>query len=229
MGAAETRTLLQAMFGAHLSRAIGQTAEMGLADRIGVGQSRPVSELAAETGCHERALYRVMRYLASHGIFEETGRREFTHTDLSAAMRSDAEQSFRPAGLLMHWITGSLGEFDHTLKTQGSALAQRLGEPVFEFLSTHPEKAALFDAAMPSFHGGETEAMLESYDGDRGPGGQRSLAGQGDGHDDAALSGGHGAHRGRVPGAIRRVRVPVALGHPDGLDGERDRGSPGLR
>ncbi len=91
MGADETRTLLQMMFGAHLSQAIAKIAEIGLADRLGEDETRPVSDLASETGCHERTLYRTMRYLASHGIFAEQGSRQFGHTALSKALRSDAE------------------------------------------------------------------------------------------------------------------------------------------
>jgi ubiquinone/menaquinone biosynthesis C-methylase UbiE len=37
------------------------------------------------------------------------------------------------------------------------------GKPIFEDLSKNPEAAAIFDTAMKSFHGGETEAMLEAY------------------------------------------------------------------
>lgn len=164
MGAVETRGLLQVFFGAHLSEAVGSIAEIGLADRIGKDQTRPVAALASETGCHERTLYRVMRYLASHGIFEERGPRTFGHTALSAALRSDAEESARPAIMMMHWVSRSLPRFGHTLKTEESSLTRHLGQPLFEYLPDNPDKAALFDAAMPSFHGGETEAMLDAYD-----------------------------------------------------------------
>ena len=164
MGADETRTLLQMMFGAHLSQAVAKIAEIGLADRLGEDETRPVSDLTSETGCHERTLYRTMRYLASHGIFAEQGSRQFGHTALSKALRSDAEGSFRPGALLFQWLLTSLGEFGQTLKTERSALTHALGEPIFEFLPKHPDKAAMFDAAMPSFHSGETEAMLDAYD-----------------------------------------------------------------
>jgi hypothetical protein len=164
MGAVETRQLLQMCFGAHLSRAIGNIADIGLADKIGENETRSISDLASETGCHERTLYRVMRYTSSYGVFEEKGNWEFGHTDLSRALRSDAHGSFRPAAQLFNWLFQGLGEFDHTLKTEQSGMTRHLGQPVFEYLPNNPDKAAMFDAAMPSFHGGETEAMLEAYD-----------------------------------------------------------------
>jgi hypothetical protein len=64
----------------------------------------------------------------------------------------------------MSLLLKSVGEFEHSLRTGKSALAAHLGAPLFEYLPQHPETAAMFDAAMPSFHGGETAAMLEAYD-----------------------------------------------------------------
>jgi len=37
------------------------------------------------------------------------------------------------------------------------------GKPIFEDLLGKPEDATIFDAAMNSFHGGETEAVLDAY------------------------------------------------------------------
>ena len=34
------------------------------------------------------------------------------------------------------------------------------GQPLFDYLGSHPEDAVLFDAAMNGFHGPETDAVL---------------------------------------------------------------------
>jgi SAM-dependent methyltransferase len=164
MGAEETQQLLGMFFGAHLSYAVGAVAELGLADQIEDGQSRPVGDLAAASATDRPTLYRVLRFLASHDIFEETVPGSFGHTRLSRSLRSDAEGSSRPAMRLAHYILPSLQKFDHTLRTGESALTAWLGKPMFEYLPEHPDEAAMFDAAMPSFHLGETEAMLEAFD-----------------------------------------------------------------
>jgi hypothetical protein len=164
MDASTRQALLQACLGAHLSHALAQVAEIGIADQIPSDGSNSVAELAAESGCHEATLYRVMRFLASHGVFVETAPGEFRHTELSKALRSDAEDSFRPAAMLFHRLLKNLPAFGRTLRTGVSALEHSVGAPLFDFLSKNPEEAAVFDRAMPAFHGPETDAMLDAYD-----------------------------------------------------------------
>ncbi len=60
----ESLRLNEIMLGATLARAVSAVAELGIPDLIERGSARPVAELAAESGCHERALYRCLRYLA---------------------------------------------------------------------------------------------------------------------------------------------------------------------
>ncbi len=58
------------------SSALHAALELGLPDRLAAGP-KPVSELARETGTDEDALYRVLRVLASLGLFEERAPRTF--------------------------------------------------------------------------------------------------------------------------------------------------------
>ena len=164
MAADEQGRLTEMLFGAHLGHAVAVIAEIGVADLIGEGRLRPVSELASEMSCHPRALYRVMRFLASHGVFVEHGDGEFGHTALSRALRSDVSDSMRPLAIMVHRLFRGLPEFDHSLRTETSALAKALGAPIFQYLAEHPDEAAIFDAGMPSMHGNETDPMLDAYD-----------------------------------------------------------------
>jgi hypothetical protein len=97
MAQVETEKLTQILWGAALSRAVCTIAELGIADQIEAGSPQSVESLAGATGTHERSLYRILRFLDSHGIFQEKGNRQFDHTPLSHCLRSDAEGSFRPA------------------------------------------------------------------------------------------------------------------------------------
>jgi hypothetical protein len=56
------------------------------------------------------------------------------------------------------------GELLHSVRTGQTGFEKVYGEPVFEFLSRRPEQARLFDQAMVSVHGRETEAMLDAFD-----------------------------------------------------------------
>ena len=69
-----------------LAAGIGVAAELGIADLL---RKNPLSidELAESTGTHPSSLYRVMRMLATQGIFREIGGKRFTSTPLSKPLQ----------------------------------------------------------------------------------------------------------------------------------------------
>ena len=164
MAQAETEKLTRILWSAALSRAVCTIAELGIADQIEPGSPQAVESLTRATGTHERSLYRILRFLASHGLFQEQGDRQFDHTPLSHCLRSDAEGSFRPAARMLHSIFPSWDGLHHSAITGESGFSKVFGRPVFDYLETHPGLAPIFDAAMPAIHGHETAAMLEAYD-----------------------------------------------------------------
>jgi len=164
MAQAETKKLTQILCGAALSRAVCTIAELGIADQIEPGSPRAVELLAGASGTHERSLYRILRFLASHEIFQEKGNRQFDHTPLSQSLRTDAEGSFRPAAQMFHRVYPFWDGLHHSAITGESGFNKVFGQPLFDYIGTHPHLATVFDAAMPSIHGHETAAMLEAYD-----------------------------------------------------------------
>src|SRR5258708_17832201 len=178
MAQAETEKLTQILCGAALSRAVCTIAELGIADQIEPGSPRAVELLAGASGTHERSLYRILRFLASHEIFQEKGDRQFDHTPLSQSLRTDAEGSFRPAAQMFHRVYPFWDGLHHSAITGESGFNKVFGQPLFDYIGTHPHLATVFDAAMPSIHGNETAAMLEAYDFS----GVRFLADIGGGH-----------------------------------------------
>ncbi len=164
MSLTETEHLTRMIAGAALSRAICTIGELGVSDHIQIGTPQPVTTLARLTGTHERSLYRLLRFTASHGIFRETDDREFDHTPLSAALRSDADATFRPAAQMCHRIWAAWDGLDHSVRTGESGCLKVYGEPLFDYVGRHPDLAPLFDAGMTAFHGHETDAMLDAYD-----------------------------------------------------------------
>jgi hypothetical protein len=164
MGQVETEQLTQMVFGAGLSRAISSIAELGVADQIERGSPQPIELLAKVAGAHERSLYRILRFLASNGIFQEKDNRRFDHTALSHCLRSDAENSFRPAAQIAHRISSFWDGLHHSAVTGESGFTKVFEQPLFDYLGTHPDVAQIFDAAMVAIHGHETPAMLDAYD-----------------------------------------------------------------
>ena len=164
MSQPDTEKLIEILLGAALSRAVCSIAELGVADHIQKGSPQSVASLARATATHERSLYRVMRFLASHGLFQETGNQEFDHTSLSLCLRSDAENSFRAAAQMIHRTFGAWDGLHHSLLTGEAGFKKAYGLPIFEYIPRHPDLGPIFDAGMTSIHGYETAAMLDAYD-----------------------------------------------------------------
>ncbi len=156
--------LSQMICGYWVSQAVYVAAKLGLADLVKEG-SATADELAAQTKVHAHSLYRLMRMLASVGVFVEDDQRRFSLTEVGRYLRSDVEGSQTAIATMMgeeHFRTW--GDLMYSVQTGLPAFDKIYGMPVFEFLSQHPEQATVFDAAMVSVHGRETAAILSAYD-----------------------------------------------------------------
>lgn len=140
--------------------------ELGIPDKIAAAP-RQIAELARETTTNEDALYRIMRLLASVGIFTEAGPRAFAHTPASATLRADAPDSVRD--MVRFWCDAFhfrvYAELMHSVRT-GETCVERVtgGKPIFEFLPTDPRESEVFNRAMVSFSAQVIPAVLEAYD-----------------------------------------------------------------
>ena len=74
--------LWDALRGALATRALGIVSDLGIAQKLADGP-RPVAELAEETGADPDTLHRLLRALASDGIFAEEEPGVFRNTDVS--------------------------------------------------------------------------------------------------------------------------------------------------
>jgi hypothetical protein len=164
MALTETEQLNRIVTIAALSSVVCSVAELGVADHIQAGQPQPVDRLASATKTHAPSLYRILRFMASHGIFRETGNRHFDHTPLSAVLRSDAPGSYRASARLFHFLFPAWNGLHHSIQTGEPGFNQAYGKPLFDYVAAHPELGPIFDAGMTSIHGYETGAMLDAYD-----------------------------------------------------------------
>jgi hypothetical protein len=164
VGQQENEQLSRILIGAALSRAVSTIAELGVADLIQTGQPQPVEHLARASKTHEPSLYRVLRFLASHGLFRETENRKFDHTPLSAALRSDTPGSYRAGAQMFHHLFAGWEGLHHSVQTGAPGFNKVFGAPIFDYIQTHPEMGPVFDAGMTSLNFYETTTMLEAYD-----------------------------------------------------------------
>ena len=96
---AAAATLLQMIWGLHISRAVYLAAELGVADLLAAG-TRTAARLAKATQTDEPALYRVLRLLAALGVLTEPEPRSFGLTVLGDRLRSDVPASMRNWAML---------------------------------------------------------------------------------------------------------------------------------
>src|SRR4029453_4175214 len=93
-------SLLQQALGFWISRAICVVARLGIADLLKDGPL-DTPTLADAVGVHAGSLYRVMRMLASVGIFVERTDGRFGLTPQAEPLRRDAPDSIRDYILLV--------------------------------------------------------------------------------------------------------------------------------
>lgn len=150
--------------GCWLTQMLYVAAKLEIADRL-ADRPRLVSELALETGTHEPSLYRLMRGLASLGVFAETEPGRFQITDMAEYLRKDHSQSVQASVLMMGGTQyQAWGELWHSIHTGKTGFEKLYGEPLFDHLGKHPDDAAIFDRAMVAIHGRETAAIIAAYD-----------------------------------------------------------------
>ena len=162
---ASATTVVQLLEGALVARAPHVVAELGVADVLGDG-AETAEQLAAAVGAHPAALYRVLRALASVGIFMEHDDRRFALTSAGRCLRGDAPGSLRAAVLLKgsEEYRRTYDGLAEAVRTGASAFERACGAPFFAYTETHPAFASAFDRAMTSVSSLEIPAILDAYD-----------------------------------------------------------------
>jgi ubiquinone/menaquinone biosynthesis C-methylase UbiE len=159
----DKQKLLQFLTAYWVSQAIMVAAKLGIADLVKDGP-RSVEELATATGAHAPSLHRLLRGLASVGIFEADGAGRFGLTGMARCLL-DGPMSQRAVALMLadeHYT--AWGELLYSVQTGQPAFDKVFGKPVFDYMAEHPEQARIFDAAMTGFHGEETQRIIDAYD-----------------------------------------------------------------
>ena len=147
-----------------ISQAIYAAAKFGVADHLKDGP-RNIDQLAADTSTNADALYRLLRALASIGIFAEGPPRQFSLTPMAEALQNDVPGSKRALALMSgDEQFRAWAEIDYSIQTGKKAFDKVFGKPVFEYLGDHLDKARIFDAAMVGIHGRESNAVHDAFD-----------------------------------------------------------------
>lgn len=171
--------MTQLLFGKQMTYCLSGVARLGVADHMNATPMK-VEEIAAKTGAHAPSLYRVMRMLASMGVFREEPGKRFALTPAGELLKSDAPGTIRYFAMMFgdEWTTRAYEHFTDCLRTGRDGVSQAYGKHVFDLLAERPEQSDTFQAAMTSGSTMAGKAVTAAYDF----GGIKRLADVGGGH-----------------------------------------------
>lgn len=140
--------LTQMLLANRVQQAVYVAAKLGIADLLADGPSS-VDELAERTQTHAGALYRLLRVLASYGVFAETETGRFELTPVAALLRSGTRESKRAFALWSGEVAYELfGSLEYSIRTGEPAFDKVFGAEFYTYLEQHPAMGELFDQFM---------------------------------------------------------------------------------
>ncbi|MEP0913939.1 acetylserotonin O-methyltransferase [Leptolyngbya sp. ST-U4] len=162
---APQETMLSLIGGFWIARSIYLAAKLGVADLFD-DQPQTIAQLAAGTQTDPQSLYRLLRALASVGIFTEVSDQHFALTPLGETLKSNRPGSMRCAAMAQMGYDHSLGWSNglHSLKTGEIAFDAAAGMPIWEHYAQHPEDGKVFSDSMTSMGTAIAQAVVASYD-----------------------------------------------------------------
>lgn len=156
--------MLQMVTSYWVSQSLYAAAKLGIADLLKDGP-KSCDELATATAVKARPLYRLLRGLASVGVFSETEAGHFTLTPLAACLQSDISGSMRAlVTILGEEEYRAWGDILYSLRTGGSAFEHIYKMPLYQYHAQKPEQGKTFNEAMTNISLPEDFEIATSYD-----------------------------------------------------------------
>lgn len=151
--------LVEISAGYWLPRALHAVADLNIADALDQ-EPQSAADLAKHVGVDADALNRILRLLASHGVFE-LRHGKYVHNAVSRALRSDHPQSMRAyvrlVGLPLFWT--SWGALEQVVRTGKPAVSD-----IFAYFKEHPQETEIFNAGMTSKAQTAIPPVIAAYD-----------------------------------------------------------------
>jgi SAM-dependent methyltransferase len=159
------RIAIQLLTGMWAMQAAASAARLRIPDIIGDGARTP-EEVAREAGTHPGATKRLLRGLASLGVFRRDDDGRYRVTEVGRFLRSGVPGSIREMFIAesdtLHWR--SWERLDDAVRTGDPRPKPVFGLPGFDYYAAHPEEGARFGEAMESISRFAADAVLGAYD-----------------------------------------------------------------
>jgi hypothetical protein len=158
--------MVQLVTAYRLSQAVYVFTKLGIPDLLMSGPKTP-DELAQAAGAHAPSLYRLLRVMTACAVVTEPNPGTFALAPSGTCLTQDAPVSVRSAVLLFgsenFWTTW--GDLLHCVCTGETAFSHLFGVGgTFDYLPTHPDDAALFNAGMGDVAALISTAIVAAYD-----------------------------------------------------------------
>lgn len=158
--------LFQMMTASWISQAIYVAACIGIADLL-KDSTKSIDELAKATNSHGPNLYRLLRALASVGIFIEVEPQQFALTPIAEHLRSDTSASLRAMAMMLgdQWHWRCWGDIVNIVINNQPAI-QHLYKVnnTFEYFAQNPQSGDIFNNAMTNWCKNSHTAVVDTYD-----------------------------------------------------------------
>lgn len=155
--------MVQLLTGFQVAQALYVAAKLNVATEL-LGGPRSIDDLASATGSHPPSLARLLRTLASLGVFAETTSGEFELTPLAATLAAGIPGSMRDLALTwMETHYAPFGDLLTTVRSGENAATRHYGQPFFQWLSTNPQQVATFTGAMANLTDGIKVGTVSNY------------------------------------------------------------------
>ncbi|MER7155538.1 methyltransferase [Streptomyces lydicus] len=152
------------MYGHLHASALRAVVLHGMPDLLADGP-RTAEDLAAHAGLRAAPLRRVLRLLATRGLFREDEDGAFALTEGGTVLRTGVPGSQRDAVLLFtdDMFRRSAEGIPEVLRTGQPGFDAAYGVPFFQHLAATPAASRLFDTALTSLTSGVNEHLVRSY------------------------------------------------------------------
>jgi predicted transcriptional regulator/SAM-dependent methyltransferase len=155
-------TMLQMILGFQVSQAVYVVAKLGISAILAAKGPRTVEELAAEVNANADALGRVIRFLASLGLFRTNGA-QVEVTDLGATLADGPGSLRHSAYYLTETQYTPFGDLLRTVQTGEPAATRVYGEPFFEWVAKDPARVEVQNRGFAWVTSMLREGMFDSY------------------------------------------------------------------
>ena len=157
--------VLQVATGYMASASLYVALSLNVPDHL-AGGPKSAADLAKATGANEDALNRILRLLASLGVFEQVKPGTYGLTPGSELLRKDAPGSLRGIGIFLPdpLHLRIYANLMHSAMTGESAGEKTVGMPLFDYFTKHPDYSEIFNDAMTSMSAPVAGAAVEAYD-----------------------------------------------------------------